>query len=332
MQLPRFEYFLPRDLEDALSFLEKHGKDCAVLAGGTDLLVRMKQRLLTPRYLLSLKPLESLSFMREGNGALKIGSGTTISKIAGSDLVEKYFPSLAEAMDSIGAPSIQHFRGTIGGNLCQENRCLFYNKSEFWRKSRQACHKAGGKICYALEGSDRCRSINQSDGAPILIALEASVTLQRKDGSRTIPLLDLYSSRGEEPLSMEPGELLTEISIPLPDRETKSAYKRVAFRSAIDYPLVSAGVCLKTRNREITQARIVVGAVGNAPLLFAQASESLAGKSVADSLAVEKAAALAMDHASVFAANNVNAPLEYRINMISVMVRRALQDSLKEFF
>lgn len=328
MRLSEFERLEPGDLEEALEMLHIHGSDSGILAGGTDILVRMKQRLFTPRYLISLKKLKSLSYIREESGSVKIGAGTPLAEITASQLVRDRLPALYQAVRSVGAPSIQHHRGTIGGNLCQDNRCKFYNQSAFLRSTRQACHKAGGRICYAREGSDRCRSTSLSDGAPALIALGALATLSGRQGGRTIPLLDLYTMQGEHPLSLGPDELLTELEIPMPKAGTGSSYKRVSYRSAIDYPEASAGVCVETgSDARVREARIVVGAIGGAPLLLAQASKSLVGASAADRDAIRKTADRAMDHASAFAVDNTHAPLDYRTAMISVVVRKALEEA-----
>ena len=182
MRLPPFEYLDPRDFPEALDMLAAHGNECRILAGGTDLLVRMKQRLLKPKYLMSLKSLNMLDYIREEDGAIKIGPRTTLAKLIESEMVKKFIPGFWQSVSSVGAQSIQHYAGTIGGNLCQDSRCLFYNQSAFWRSGRQPCHKAGGKTCYAREDSDRCHATFLSDCAPALIALDAKVILSRAEG------------------------------------------------------------------------------------------------------------------------------------------------------
>jgi CO/xanthine dehydrogenase FAD-binding subunit len=154
--------------------------------------------------------------------------------------------------------------------------------------------------------------------------LGARAVLAAREGQKEIPLEDLFSAKGEHPLAIEPRELLIEIRLPLPRRGTGSAYQRLAYRSAIDYPIVSAGALLETAEGEIRKARIVVGAVSNAPLLLASAAEVLAGKGVADRDAFRRAAAVAQDHASAFAVENVGATVDYRNQMISVLVFRAV--------
>ena len=329
MRLPRFEYLRPRTMDEALELYHQHRADGCILAGGTDLLVRMKQRLVQPVSLISLKSITALRYVRQSNGQLQIGAGTALSAVRNAQPVQKHLPGLVHALASIGAPSIQHHTGTIGGNLCQENRCLYYNQSAFLRSARQACHKAGGQICYALEGSDRCRSTCQSDCAPMLIALKASVTVARQGGQRSMPLVDLYSAKGEHPLVLEPDEIVTEVQVPVPASQSGHAYRRLSFRSAIDFPMIAVGVSIDTADNLIENARIVVGAISNAPLLLAKASATLIGRQTTDREAVEKAAAIAREHGSVFVVNNVNSPVAYRQQMIGVLVRRALEEALE---
>ena len=328
MRLPRFYYLGPETLDQALDLLATHRDDAKILAGGTDLLVRMKKGLLKPKFLISLKALNELSYIKKEDNNIKIGTGTSIADIIASDLIKKESRALFQACEKIGAVSIQHFRGTIGGNILQDNRCHHYNQSDFHRSGRQPCHKDGGKICYAREESDRCNSTCQSDGATALMALGAKITLVRKGGERTVDLTDFYTTDGIMPFAMESHELLKEIIIPI--QGGSSAYKRLAYRSAIDYPIVCAGVLLKpSKKDEIRDARIVVGAIGRSPLFLAQASSSLKGKKLTDTDAFKKAAHIAMDNASTFAVHNVGSTLEYRCAMISQMVFGALEQAAK---
>ena len=328
MNLPRFEYLKPRDLGEAVGMLHDLGEDCKILAGGTDILVRMKHRLLTPKYLMSLKSLNGLCNIRNENGFVCIGAGTSLSEITKSQAFKKRHPALFQAINSVGAATIQHHRGTISGNLSQDTRCLHYNQSAFWRSTKPACHKAGGKTCYARADSDRCHGTFQSDCAPALIALDAHVVLNRKNGSRTLPLVDFYSSNGEAPLSLEPDEILTEIRIPEPQEGNGSSYKRLSYRSAIDYPIASVGAFVNVVDAVINDARIVVGAVSRAPLFLTQVSKQLSGVPISDKTALQKAADNTMDLASAFAVDNVGSSLEYRIQMISVLARRALEAAI----
>ncbi len=324
MRLPRFNYLEPMDLKEALEMRAMYGAQSAVLAGGTDLLVRMKQRLMKPSFLISLKNLKELEGIRLENQEMVIGARTPIREVVRSSLVQSHFPALMEAMQAVGAYTIQHVRGTIGGNLCQDTRCLFYNQSAFWRSGRQACHKAGGKICYAREGSDRCRSTNQSDGATALMALQAKVVLRSTQGLRVLGLEEFFTMKGEAPLDLAPNEILTEIRLPLGPFQATSAYERISYRSAIDFPVASAAAWIHSHKGTIEKARIAVGCMGNAPLLILQAGEHLEGRSLEDKQALAKAARVAMDQASAFAVENIGSTVEYRVEMVSVLVKRAL--------
>ncbi len=327
MRLPGFNYLNPQNLDEMLDMLEEHKDDAKILAGGTDLLVRMKKGLLAPKYIISLKALDSLSYIKEEPDYIKIGARTPIADIIASKIIQKDTCALFQACETIGAVSIQHYAGTIGGNILQDNRCHHYNQSDFYRSGHQACHKAGGKICYAREEADRCNSTCQSDGATALMALGASVTLASKGSEREVELSDFYTTDGIMPFAMESQELLTEISIP--KTEGKSAYKRLAYRSAIDYPIVCAGVLVKTTEQgddagKIEEARIVVGAMGRSPLLLVNAASKLTGKKTDDVDAFKDAAVAAMDSAATFAVHNVGSTLEYRCSMVEEMVLQAL--------
>lgn len=328
MRLPRFDYLKPETLEQALDLLASQGEESKILAGGTDLLVRMKKGLLTPKALISLKALDELSYIQTDVHAIQIGARTPLADIIASDLIQTKARALAQACEKIGAITLQHSRGTIGGNILQDNRCHHYNQSDFHRSGRQACHKAGGKICYARDFSDRCNSTCQSDGATALMALGAKLVLAGKGGQRTVDLKDFYTLDGIKPHAIESHELLTRIIIPL--EGAQSAYHRLAYRSAIDYPLVCAGVALKPsadRKDQIEEARIVVGAMGRAPLFLTQAGAALKGKSFRDGEAFQRAAQSAMDSSAAFAVHNVGSTLEYRCAMVTRMVIRALEDA-----
>lgn len=328
MRLPRFDYLAPDTLDKALDLLASHKEDVKILAGGTDLLVRMKKGLLKPKVLISLKKLNDLSYIKKDDACIKIGATTPLADIIASEPVLTHARALSQACEKVGAITLQHYRGTIGGNILQDNRCFHYNQSSFHRSGRQACHKDGGKICYARDEADRCNSTCQSDGATALMALGAQLTLAGKGYKRNVDLANFYTTDGIMPFAMEPNELLKEITIPL--KGGASAYHRLAYRSAIDYPVICAGAMLtpsETRKDEIEEARIVVGAMGRSPLFLAQASSVLKGKRLSDTDVYQEAAETSMNSAAAFAVHNVGATLEYRCEMAFQMVFRALKEA-----
>lgn len=328
MRLPAFEYFAPKDMAGVLTLLAEKGVDASVIAGGTDLLVRMKQRLLEPKFLVSLKNLKGLNYIRQEGNVTAIGAMTPLASVVASKGIMEMYPALYKAVQSIGAPAIQHFRGTVGGNLCLQTRCLYYNQSKFWRSGRGRCHKDNGEICYAEENSDRCRSANQSDGAVALMALDASIVLVSLRGKRRLPLEEFFTGRGENPFAMERDELVTEIQIPRDGG--LSGFQKLTHRSAIDFCLVSAAVKIEVRNGQIGRARIAIGGAGASPLLLREAASCLEGKPLKDDAAIMEVAEKVKRHASAFMVDNLGSNLEYRKKMAGVMAKRAILEALEE--
>jgi 4-hydroxybenzoyl-CoA reductase beta subunit len=327
--IPEFEYLAPGDLQEALDCLASHGEEAVVLAGGTDLLVRMKQRLVKPRFVVSLKNLEGLRSIKEKDGVIVIGAMTPLVEVLESEIVVKYLPALRQAVGKIGAPSIQHFRGTIGGNLCLDTRCLFYNQSQFWNSGRTPCHKNNGQTCYAEENSDRCRSANQSDGACALMALGCDVVLASSRGERRVlPVEDFFTGKGESPFAIELDELMLEIHVPVPEEGAGSSFQKISYRSAIDFALVSAAVSVRVMDRRMEAVRIAVGGSGAAPLLLKEAAATLMGKPIDDARAIETTSDLAKRHASAFMVENLGSSLEYRQKMARILVKRATKEAI----
>lgn len=329
MGLPSFEYLEPTNLEEALGFLTAHGDNSRVIAGGTDLIVRMKQRLAEPAFLISLKHLQELDFIRQVNGIAAIGAMTPLSSLLDSDLIKANFPALLEAIRLIGAPPVQHFRGTIGGNLCLQTRCLYYNQSAFWRSGRTRCHKDNGETCYAEENSDRCRSANQSDGACALMALGAKVILLSNRGKRILPMEEFFTGKGENPFAAESDEMVAEIHVPITAKGQGSSFQKLTYRSALDFALVSAAVWLGVEKGEISDARIAIGGAGASPLLLKEAAAILIGKKTKDAGSIDETANQVRKHASAFMVDNLGATLEYRQKMSGVMAKRAMKEALE---
>jgi 4-hydroxybenzoyl-CoA reductase beta subunit len=330
LRLPPFEYDEPRNLGEALTSLAEHGERAKVIAGGTDLIVRMKQRLDHPEVIISLKELKELNYIREENGHLRIGALTPLASLLESDPINRHFQALSQAARLVGAPPIQHFRGTIGGNLCLQTRCLFYNQSSFWRSGRSRCHKDGGEICYAEENSDRCRSANQSDGACALMGLDATIIAASVNGERRLSIEEFFTGRGEEPLALNSDEMVTEIQVDLPEKGVGSSFKKLTFRSAVDFALVSAAAMLWVADNKIASARLAVGGAGAAPLLLKEASETMIGKDIGDIEALDETFHKVRKHASAFMVDNLGATVDYRQKMSAVMAKRAVLEAIEK--
>ena len=321
MQLPSFEHLQPRSLEEALGFLAEYGERARVIAGGTELLVSMKQRLLVPEYLVDLKAVAELDYLGQDDGSLRIGALTRLSTLVRSFVVAEHFPLLAEAASAVAAPPLQEM-GTVAGNLCQNTRCFYYNQSPFWRQVRGACYKSGGDRCHVVEGGKRCFATYQGDLAPALIALGATITLAKKGGERALPLVDLYTGKGKRPLGLETGEVLTEVRVPESVAGAGGDYQKLRQRGAMDYPLVGIAAAVRKDGTDVCAwARVVLTGVGTGPLVVQEASELLEGRLV-DKALLSQAAEAAYELAHPV--NNVGSEASYRRKMVRVLTRRAL--------
>lgn len=256
MILPKFEYRKARTVEEALALWSFYDGRALYLAGGTDLVPRLKLRLQKPVAVIDLKGVEALQGVTEEREWIRVGSLTTLYELKESEPVREFYPALREALEATSCETLQ-IRGTIGGNLLQEVRCLFYNQSEFWRRAKGFCLKVGGERCNATGGS-QCVGNYMSDSAPALLSLGAELRLVGPQGERKLGLDELYTGRGEDPLALGPGEILVEVLIP--KVKTRGGYEKLRLRGSIDYPLV--GVALSVQDG---QGRLSVGAVGPRP-------------------------------------------------------------------
>lgn len=236
MRLPKFEYLEPKSLKEAAKALAIDPSGSALLAGGTDLLVNMKHRVIQPRRVINLKAIPKLAYISDGKDGLRIGTLTTLHDLASSRVIKERYPALNQAAKEVGAYAHQ-VMGTLGGNLCQGNRCRYYNQSVFWRGARPPCHKAGGELCHVVRKQKQCHSTYCGDLAPVLIALDSRIKVMGPDGERSFPLKRLYTQNGKKPLSMKKGEILKEIIVPSPSGKT--LYLKWRLRDSLEFPVVS---------------------------------------------------------------------------------------------
>lgn len=302
------------------------GEKLEVIAGGTEILGRLKHGLCHPDYTMSLKNVRELSGAALDQDKVVVGSGTSLLDIIKSEHL-RVFDAMVEAARAVAAPPIQNV-ATIGGNILQQTRCLRYNQSELVRKSMASCYKMGGTVCNVVQGSQRCFSVYQGDMAPALIAFEAQVQLETAGSSRTIPILELFAGRGERPFTLKDNELLTHIILAVPEGSYGSAYKKLRLRGALDYPLAAAAAVLSFGgDGSVSTARIVVGAAGPAPKRV-EAAEAVLINKHPNQKDVEAAADQAARAAQVV--ENLPLPAAYRRSMIGVMTRRAITEALQE--
>ncbi|MCJ7596763.1 MAG: FAD binding domain-containing protein, partial [Desulfobacterales bacterium] len=279
MRLPKMDHRAPGSVAEACSLIEEHGAGAKVLAGGTDLLAACKLRNVRPAMLISLRGIEALRGIefQEGEG-LRIGAMTRLHQLRYDPSIQEHYPALARAAGSVGAVQLQ-LMGTLGGNLCLNTRCIYYNQSETWRKSRAVCLKMGGDVCHVVPKGERCYAVFSGDTAPVLIALDAKARLISSREEREISLRELYTGDGKEPIALRSGELLQEVRIP-PARGTQSSiYLKYRKREAIDFPMVGVAVRMDSNGEGVcTECKVVLNAVGSAPSEVPEAGKLLKGK------------------------------------------------------
>ena len=321
MSLPDFKLLHPRTMADAVAMLAQHAQEIRVLAGGTDLLPSMRQRLFEPKYLLDIRHIAELNGIRsQPDGSLEIGALTPLTAIEQSALLRQLYPVLPEAARTVASPVLRNM-GTIGGNICLDTRCLWYNQSFAWRKSCGFCIKKDSDICHVAPGGTKCWAAFSGDTPAALLCLDAEIEIASSAGTRRIKIAEFYTGEGDHYRKLAAGELLTGVFLPASSANYRGAYRKLRIRGSIDYPLAGVAVVLKQSNGHIEDARIGITAVNPAPVLVKGATGLLAGKSLTEELA-EAVGDLAAKTAKPLTTSALTP--EYRREMIRVFTRRAL--------
>ncbi len=281
LRLPWFEHRAPRSLAEAAQILAAEGPRAMLIAGGTDLLPNMKRRHQAPQVLVSLSRVAEL---RKLNGTF--GAGLTLSQIAAHESTPS---ALRHAAIQVATPHIRNM-GTLGGNLCLDTRCTYYNQSYEWRKAIDFCLKKDGNTCWVATASKRCVAVSSTDTAPALIALNAVVRLVGAKGEREIPVEALYQNDGIDYLSRTPDEILTEVRVPT---GWKSTYWKLRRRGSFDFPILGVAAAVRFAGDIVEEARIALGAVASRPFVVSKAGEFLKGKRLTDEVIAEAAAMVA---------------------------------------
>lgn len=329
MRLPDFQYVAPTSMQEATLFLKDHGPESKVMGGGTDVLPSMKQRVFRPRYVIHLDAIPDLDRIEfDERSGLRIGALVKLRSLERHPTVLAKYPMIGQSASAVGSVQLRHM-GTVGGNLCLDTRCYYYNQSDFWRRCRSRCIKTGGKNCNAIGGGKKCFAVFSGDLAPALIALGARVKLLSDRGERTVLLSDFYTGNGAEPLSIEPDELLVAVEVPAVPKKVFSNYRKYRIRKSIDFPLASVATMLTLDGKEkvCREARVVIGAVGTKPEELKGIRELLVGKRLKHQI-IEEASDLAFRAAKPIA--NVGSSPPYRKLMIKVFVEEALKQAFEE--
>lgn len=321
LRLPPFRYVRPSDVREAARVLGDRPGEAMVLAGGTDLLPNLKRRQFDASVLVAVGHLDELS--RFGcNGEMVIGAGMKLGALGARPEVAAYAPGLAEAVRQIANPQIQR-QGTIGGNLCVDTRCNYYNQTQEWRESIGFCMKRDGDICLVAPGSAKCWAVSSSDAAPMLMALGARVVLVGPEGEREIPLGGLYRDDGIRYLTRQPDEILSRILVPV-SAARRSTYRKVRRRGSFDFPILGVAAALELRNGAVHAARLVLGAVHTHPVEVEIAD--LIDDAEPTDERIEAVAEAAYKAATPL--DNADLMYHWRKKVVRVEVRRAFRDLL----
>jgi xanthine dehydrogenase YagS FAD-binding subunit len=320
-----FENVDPKSVKEAVGLLQKFAgekKNAAVVSGGSEYLQLMKVRVATPDYIVNLKTIPGLSYIKEEAGGFRIGALTTLSELEEHKGVQEKLLFLSQAAGEAASPQIRN-AGTVAGNLCQRPFCWYF------RSASHVCVRKGGEVCYSIAGDNRYHAIfgggpsfivHPSDLAPALVALDAKIKIAGPAGEKTIPLekffvLPAVNTRRENILG--PADIVTEIQVPLPKAGSKGYYYKVRERQAWDHAIVSVATVVQTNSGTVRDARVVLGGVAPIPWRATKAEESLRGKAIDDS-AAQRAAEIAVDGARPMKDN------VYKIDLAKNLVRRAL--------
>jgi 4-hydroxybenzoyl-CoA reductase subunit beta len=323
LRLPRLRYMRPKTAREAASMAAELGPRAMFVAGGTDLFPKLKRRQFEIDTLIGLDFLSRV--IRTGSTESDIGAGCTLAEAANDARLNHDFAGYAQAAGLVSSPPLRN-AGTIGGNLCVDTRCNYYDMTYEWRKAAGFCLKKDGDICLVAPSSPRCWAVSSSDTAPMAMALEGTVTLVASDGEREAPVAALYRDDGIEYLAKKPSEVVTGLRLKAtPD--TRSAYVKLRRRGSIDFPLAGAAVALTLDGDVVASCRIVLSAVASHPLEATAASAFLSGKRL-DGSTIREAAELAAKPAKPL--DNADLSHFWRKRMVRVVVEQALERAATE--
>jgi len=319
MILPKFDYQAPESVSAVCSLLAQASGDAAIMAGGTDLVVQMKQKTQVPKLVVGLKKinkLKSLSYSK-ANG-LKIGPMVTLENLATSAVVRDHFPVLAEAASSVGA--VQHqSMGTVGGNLCLDTRCWHYNQPAHWRHILPSCHKLGGNTCHTVKGARKCYAVYSADVGTVLFALDARIIVSKSRGEKVISLEEFFVGDGVKPTNLQMDELVTAIIVP-PQNPQFARYYKLRPRRAIDFSQLGIVLVAFPEKKEY---RVVFNAVAEKPLRFKNLEAMLSEGEISESLVADFTSKVV---SRIKPAGNVSGSPAYRRKMAGILLRMAFAE------
>jgi 4-hydroxybenzoyl-CoA reductase subunit beta len=326
LTLPVFAYVRPSTVDDVLRELIDHPGECLLVAGGTDAVPNLKHRLHEPSRVVSLAGVSELKTVREDAEGLHLGALLTLTALTRLPQLQRDFAATAHAASLVASPQIRNM-GTLGGNLCLDTRCTYYNQTYFWREALGFCLKKDGVRCHVVPQGKRCVAAHSSDVAPTLIAYGAEVEIAGPDGRRRIACDEFFVGDGIHNNVLKPNELVTRVTLPAAARGQRGAYRKLRPRAAIDFPMLSIAVAARGSASRIESLRVVVSALGAKPRLLGQLEPLVAGRPAAEETFAAVAAAA---HKQCRPLINVAYDDDWRHAMVPVLVTRALRDAFAE--
>jgi xanthine dehydrogenase YagS FAD-binding subunit len=323
VEAKHFEHLSVKTVDEAISLLDKYKAEAMIIAGGTDLVRLMKNRVIEPRVLVNIKTIRDRAYIKEDAGGLRIGALTTIHDIETSSIVRDKYRMLAEAAHLIAAPQIRNM-GTISGNLCQDVQCWYYRRSPVTGRAF-FCYRKGGKLCYAstgenayhaIVGGKTCFAVCPSDMAPPLVALGAKIKILSAGEERIVPLEEFYTPLRKRNI-LQPNEIITEVQVPAPRPAAQQRFLKFRLRKTIDFAISSVAAVITIEGGVVSNARIVLGGVAPIPYRAVSAEKALIGKGLAESV-VEAAAKAAVGEAKPLSMN------AYKVPITESLVKRAI--------
>lgn len=325
MRLPNFYYREPATLEEVFPIMEENGGNARLLAGGTDLIPLMKYGLETPSTIVTLKNVTEMKGIIESETGIFVGAMTSLADLLSVPVIKDSFAALHQAAEAVAAPPLWNV-ATIGGNICQNSRCLYYNQSKAWRLEKPPCFKAGGNMCHAVPRGNKCFSVYSGDLAPALIALEGSVIVKKRGQERTVPVEDIFTGDGRAPLALRREELVAGVILPLPCKRNGSSYVKMRVRAALDYPLLAAAASVTLDEQgKFEKLRLVLGAVGPKPVIV-EADQLFVGNTI-DMVACEALDEILRKGTAMV--DNLGLTGSYRRRMLPVVAGRAIDSAVK---
>jgi 4-hydroxybenzoyl-CoA reductase subunit beta len=318
--LPAFRYVRPADLGEAAAALAAGGEQASLLAGGTDLLISMRQGLVAPATLIGIRGLPGLDGIEvEAGGDLRLGAGVYLTDLAEHPAVVSRYPAIAQAARSVGSRHVRNM-ATLGGNLRLPTRCWYTNQSENWRASRAPCWKTDGGLCHVIKTSTTCRAINSSDTAPALLALDARLRILSVRGEREAPLAAFYNDDGVNHTNLARDEIITAVVVPR--ARVRTLFTKAAARTGLDYGYGTLAAAVAGGNQAVRSARLVAGSVGSWPVLLGRAGQIIVEHGL-NAPAIEAAAEAAREDLGEVA--NLFSPPGYKKRLVRGLVLQVLE-------